>query len=989
MTKKLQKSRKYNLMYHKVLTGAVLAASLAVISMPAAAGQAGSVNGYVTSSAGQALEGVTVEARSPVLPGVRTATSTANGRYQLPLLPPGRYELTFRNPDGTVLKRNTVVLLQQKIKVDVAFQGPTDEIIVVSKRITIDTGGASLKHTIDTAAIEGIPIGQEYRDLQKLIPGVQYTEDTVRGPSAGGNGQDNVYQFDGVDVSLPLFGTLSAEPSTHDIAQVSIERGGATAIGFNRSGGFKINTISKSGTNEFHGEISYQVQPSSLTADRSNSTSAVNFKENKQWIVASLGGPIVKDKLFFYGSYYRPTVTLEQRENALGAVPDFESKRNEYFGKLTFAPTDNLLIDASYRTSDRSTMNSGIGEFDALTVSTGAKASIDTAIVEASWVIDDQSSFNFRFTEFKNKTSSRPDTIFDVPVTFGGALDINNLNNLGLFSVPQPIVGDAAYNTFVQPLIDQYGFPVNGVQTGGGRVGGANQINEQDFERTAFEFGYDRTMEFGDTTHEVHVGYQYNEGREDLARTSNGFGRISVIGGNQLADDGITPVFFEARVFQTGIVGGNGTTIVPRSIKSKVKTQSIEINDTIEKGDWTVNLGVLISNDTLYGQGLREKAGTVSGFEVAPGNEYKMYEIDWMDMIQPRFGVKWDFTDTSSVYANYARINPAATSLARAASWDRNLSRELRLRYDANGNFIESSAVRSSSGKFFQEDLKPRSIDEYLVGWERQVSDEISVSAHARHRSAQNFWEDTNNNARTRFNAPADIAALGDYIPNLAAVRAEIGGSSYVIAQLDTAHTEYYEVGFEADYNTDDFYLKGSYTWSRYTGNFDQDNATTTNDANVFIGSSLLADGAGRQLWDNKEGFLKGDRRHNIQVYGYYRLPWDGQVGGFASYLSGQPWEAWDVNVYRSLTGSSSDTIRFAEPAGSRRTDGHFQFDLNYSQNFEVMNNYTIQLRADLYNVFNSQTGYDIQSKVNSAGFGDPKQFYNPRRLQLTAKAKF
>ena len=76
-----------------------------------------------------------------------------------------------------------------------------------------------------------MPVGQEYRDLIKLIPGVQYTQDTTRGPSAGSNGQDNVYKFDGVNVTLPLFGTLSAEPAAHDIAQMTVIKGGAKARG--------------------------------------------------------------------------------------------------------------------------------------------------------------------------------------------------------------------------------------------------------------------------------------------------------------------------------------------------------------------------------------------------------------------------------------------------------------------------------------------------------------------------------------------------------------------------------------------------------------------------------------------------------------------------------------------------------------------------------------------------------------------------------------
>ena len=81
------------------------------------------------------------------------------------------------------------------------------------------------------------PGSRSRRDFLKLAPGVQYTEDGTRGPSAGGNGQDNVYKIDGVNVGLPLFGTLSSEPAAYDIEQVSFIRGGSKATDFNRSGG--------------------------------------------------------------------------------------------------------------------------------------------------------------------------------------------------------------------------------------------------------------------------------------------------------------------------------------------------------------------------------------------------------------------------------------------------------------------------------------------------------------------------------------------------------------------------------------------------------------------------------------------------------------------------------------------------------------------------------------------------------------------------------
>lgn len=980
-------------MINKLLTGVAVAATLAVIGIPAAAQQAGAVNGRVMASDGSALAGVTVEATSPVLPTPRTTTTSASGRYQFPLLPPGRYTLTFRNSNGDVIKRQTAVLLQQKIRVDVAFQDAKDEVVVTAQKMNLDTGAASLKNSINSEVVNGVPVGQEYRDILRLIPGVQYTENAVRGPSAGGSGQDNIYQFDGVDVSLPLFGTLSAEPSSHDIDQVSIVRGGAQAIGFNRTGGFLVNTTSKRGTNEFHGEVGYRVQTSGLTGAQDTGTSVVKSETDLAWLTANIGGPILKDKLFFYGSYYRPTVDRKNQSNVYGDVPDFKSTRDEFFGKLTFAPTASLLLDLSYRTSDRSSRNSGVGGFSHPSLSTGSDASQDILIAEGSWIIDDDSSLSFKYTDYENKTSSRPDTLFNFDIRQGDPLNINALDQQGRLSVPTLLSGNAAQNAFVQPFIDQYGYLENGVRQGGGAVGGATTINNQDFFRENIEFAYNRTFEFGDMVHDFHIGYQYQDIKEDLARLSNGYGSITIPAGTTTATDGITPVYFQARLSQMSILGANGSTLVPDSIISSSTLQSFEINDTIEKGDFTFDIGVVVSKDVLYGQGLKENSASLSGFELAPGNKYKMHTVDWGDMIQPRLGIRWDRDEQNSFYANFARYNPPASSLARAASWDRNLRRDIRINFDQNGNFIDIDPVRSSSGKLFQDGIKPRYINEYLVGWDRIVNDNLNVRLHARHKHGARFWEDTNNNARTRFEAPADIAALGDYIPNLNDLRFggqfPIGGSSYVIAQLDGAHTEYYEAGIEAEYTNDNFYLKGSYVWSHYYGNFDQDNSTTTNDANVFIGSSLIADGAGRQLWNFKEGDLRGDRRHQFKVYGFYELPWNGRVGAYSILQSGEPWEKWSYEPYSHLTGSRSDTYRFAEPAGSRRSKTQFLLDLNYTQNVRVFNDYTVELRADLFNVFNSQTGYNINPKVHSAGFGLPRSYIRPRRLQLSVKAKF
>jgi hypothetical protein len=74
-----------------------------------------------------------------------------------------------------------------------------------------------------------------------------------------------------------------------------------------------------------------------------------------------------------------------------------------------------------------------------------------------------------------------------------------------------------------------------------------------------------------------------------------------------------------------------------------------------------------------------------------------------------------------------------------------------------------------------------------------------------------------------------------------------------------------------------------------------------------------------------------------------------------------------------------------AKPAGSHRTHSHYQLDLSYTQNFPVGNRFTILLRGEIFNVTDNQTGHNIQRSIKRAGFGEPTNWFDPRRFQLTA----
>lgn len=965
-------------------------ALLLLSAAPALAQQSGTIRGTVRSADGEGLPGVVVAASSSVLPQSRRTVSGAGGEYRLPLLPPGTYEVSFDLAGMVTVRQGAEVALQQVLTLDaiLAIEPASEELVVAATASLVDPSSSALDASVGRETIESLPVGQEYRDLVKLIPGVQYSEDSVRGPSAGGSGQDNTYLFDGVNVTLPLFGTLSAEPSSHDIEQVAVVKGGANAVDFDRAGGFRMNSISRSGSNRFRASLTYQAQPEGLTAERDDAGAV--FEEDREWWIANVGGPLVRDRLYLYTSYYAPRATRENRSNLYGAVPDFLSDRDELFVKLTFAPTETVFFHASYRGSDRTDRGASVATAAAAgSTSQGSEAQLGIGIFESSWVIDERSYASFRFTDFANRTTGRPDRRFELAPRLDGSvdLDVAALDTQGFIVVP----GSAGANSFQQGYIERYGYLADGHRTGGGRVGGGAQFDNDDFYRRSLQGSYDR-MAGGRITHALHFGAMWSRDEEDLLRSSNGWGTVTIPGGTTfcpaLSSCAGQPIFFQAGVLQQGIPLPNGVTVP--AIQSAYESRNLEINDTIRWEELTFSVGLLASADTLHGQGLKSNSDNISGFEISRGHPYEMYEIAFADALQPRLGAVWAYDPAGTLFANFARYVPAASSLPRAASWARDAAGQVNAYFDRDGRFLGSSPEASSSGKFFQPDLDPRTTDEYLIGATRSLGPGWTARVHARYRYSSNFWEDTENDARLRYDPPSGVPREL-YIRNLAAMRDEIGGSGFVIAELDGSFTKHWEAGIESEWRGSRAFVSGSYVWSHYYGNFDQDNSAGTslgNDGNIFIGSSNIADGGGRQLWDRKYGDLRGDRRHKLKVCGYYSLPWKATLGAFAVYQSGQPWEEHNYLAYpASIRGTStSDANRYAEPAGSRTTAAHHQLDLSYSQELALGSRFRVQARVDVFNVYDRQTGYDIQDNFNSASFGAPQSFFDPRRFQLSLR---
>ncbi len=136
--------------------------------------QTGSVSGKVTASDGSALPGVTVEARSNVLPQPRVTTTDANGEYQLPALQPGTYTVQFTLAGMQTVNRRAEVIVKQNTTVDakLGVQGLTESITVTAEASLVDKTTAEVSSGLSSQQIQSLPVGQQYRDILKLVPGV-------------------------------------------------------------------------------------------------------------------------------------------------------------------------------------------------------------------------------------------------------------------------------------------------------------------------------------------------------------------------------------------------------------------------------------------------------------------------------------------------------------------------------------------------------------------------------------------------------------------------------------------------------------------------------------------------------------------------------------------------------------------------------------------------------------------------------------------------
>jgi hypothetical protein len=808
---------------------------LAFIAPFALAQTTGSMSGVVRDESGRPLAGALVSIVGPQLPLGRSTTSRSDGVFQFFNLLPGTYTLKAEIQGLATFQQQVQVELTKDTEVRPVLRATrTEAVEVTAATPLVDTKASDVSVVTTRKTMEKLPLQRTFSGTFQLAPGVADSgvaiSNTNVGVNAGGGRQDNTYLYDGVNVTNPFFGDLYQDFAELDIQEVNITRSGVPADS-GRTGGFLVNGVTKSGTNNWHGEARLEYQPSAFEADSKDPNLQTKIERFRPG--AGAGGPIVHDHLFAYGSLNFYRVKETDRVNDLGPIPDSNLDINEYFIKLSATPTQNQLFDASYRYRSITQTNADIGAFDA--ASTGDNPKELNRVGLFSWYWTATPSFNL---EAKFSVNDNP----------SGAYPVTALGYQPPFNAADP---------------SQSGYFCNGVNCFGGAP---LAINDDSFRRYTYNLAGSYLANFFGASHLMKLGAYFSNNKETVSRIANGWGTIT----NSTSSNCGGEPCFRARYSPE-----------QNPQISRGQTLGIFIQDQATWDRLTLNLGFLFNQDTFIpndnGQFTFVQGDyTVPNSDLLPCSDpahlaaactYQgKYVFSFGAQVQPRIGVAYELTPSvhDKIYANFGRYsNMDNQSFARSAAPIR-LYRVDAFFNSTTGDFITQFVRSNNTGKIVLPDIKPTRTDEWSLGYARPLPGGWAVEAYGMYRTIANVIE--------------DFPATG----------LEDDPGNFRYGNIPANRT-YKGITLEAKkVYGNNWTLDASYTLSALTGNWDLDYATQ-----LFYTSSYIQDGPKLYVQDpNRTGTLIGNRTHVAKVFGSYSFPFRTTVGGYFRFQSGRPWEA-------------------------------------------------------------------------------------------------
>ena len=323
----------------------LLLTSAFLLSTPAGAQlTTGQLSGIVADTSGAALIGAEVTALQSQTGYKQTVKTGASGQYLFPSLPVGTYDITADMPGySSHVQKGLVLAVGQAItnNIELKVGSVSDQVTVTADPLLVTTDSATVGQLIDQQSVSSMPLnGREVQQLVFLIPGATNVSSQNCGASCeggtfpgeqyakvNGGGSNGVsYLLDGVDFNDPYINANLPFPNPDAIQEFNVDTNNMSAAYGNATGGI-VNVISKSGTDHIHGSAFEYLRNYALDASNYFATSPDPLKQNQ--FGGSIGGPILKNRLFYFGSY-QGTRTSTTNNGQVQFVPTAAERAGDF-----------------------------------------------------------------------------------------------------------------------------------------------------------------------------------------------------------------------------------------------------------------------------------------------------------------------------------------------------------------------------------------------------------------------------------------------------------------------------------------------------------------------------------------------------------------------------------------------------------------------------------------------------------------------------------
>ena len=934
----------------------------------------GAIEGVVKDASGAVLPGATVEAKSPSLVGVQSTTSDTNGLYRFPALSPGIYEVSATLSGFTTKKVSDIQLnLGQTLKVDFALSiaGVSESVQVTAESPLIDVKGNAAAVSIQADIIDRIPKGRDFTSVINQAPGTSANESRGGGTMIdGSSASENRFIVDGLDTTNLRTGASSSDVPVDFLEQVQVKSSGYNAEYRAATGGV-VSAITKSGSNAFHGSAgSYYANNKylgdvrrSIRLNPANTTLAEYIVTPRDTgynydPIFDVGGPIFRDKAWFYMGYNPRRSTNERTATFTQTVPDGGSQTRTFKDINNITPEDNFLrytVDTQVSRNIRARFN-GANEWTTGGIAApGLEPNGTSTATPRTFILPSATCIN----TVCNPNALQRSDFQDDQMT--GKVDWTvNSKTFVSFLASKLFYGshnagaeqnNNVVRTFSNTNVGLLDVPANLQQLNGYADGPGNSWAVKD--------DYSRLNVNGDVTryaswkgeHALKIGYQWERITNDVDT------------GQRASNIAFSWDSTRTTLSNTQVRGKYGYYLVNR-IYTQGNIHSNN-NGLFVQDAWTINSKLTVN------AGLRAESEDIPSYSPAdPGVHF-----GWGDKIAPRLGFAYDLKGDSSwkVYGSWGVFNDITKLEMPRGSWGADhwilyyytldtanwpsISCEGPPGSGCPGTFIEQVDNRHPSNDrnnpLIDPDLKPVRTQELTAGFDHELTRTMSFGVRYAHK-----WLD-----RTIEDVGIAVPGVGEvfYIANPGfGIAQHILGDQY--PTTPKAKRVYDGVEFRLRkrlanrWSTDSSFLL-SRLYGNYSGlaSTDENGRLSPNVDRLFDGLYMSFDETGKPLY----GRLATDRPFTFKTTTTYDLPWGTGIGVFFYAASGQPLSSQvtvvGVPVFYKGRGDLGRLPTFS------------QTDLNVQHGFRLPGHTRVELEANILNLFDQ----DIATQISNAPYRD------------------